>query len=174
MAGRSSRSMRFHGPRRQTSWSQLLETPFALSVSVPAFSRVAFGVQPAEMGQAESSTIVRSHLALHARPFPSLETEELPWACGLIIVSEEAFQAGAVAIPSPALSQSDADWLMFQQGYTSPFGFSNEYKNTNYNFDSKAMRKVHGENKRLCFVFSNRGDVQMDMAFQSRILFKLA
>ena len=40
--------------------------------------------------------------------------------------------------------------------------------------DSKAMRKVHEQNKELAFVFSNQAGISIAFAFQTRVLFKLA
>ena len=173
MAGRSKYSARSRSPRRSTTWMQALVTPFLSPIIVPAFSLAAVGIKPAEMQDAEASTIVRSYVTTKVQTVPTVDLIGRAFAFGLTIVSDEAFAAGTVALANP-LNSNDADWLLYYQGFTQPFGFSEEHQDSVYKVDSKAMRKIQGENKTLVLCFANGGSVGLEWIFQSRILFKLS
>jgi len=172
---RSTRMARSRGPRAQTQWNSGLASPFGGQfVLVPAASRVAGTFKPAQMGQTESPTIIRTLGSWYARPDDTVNSRALPYAFGLTIISDEAAGIGPIAIASPA--DGDGDWLFFRQWYTPANGFANDWTAINpMQIDSKAQRKVIGQNKTLAMVISNR-DTADDLRFffQTRILFRLA
>ena len=148
-------------------------TPFSTTLTIPASSRLALITKPSEMGQSESSTIVRSFLNLGVKAESSVNTAFRAFSCGLVVVSDNAASVGVTALPSPALD--DADWLLFYQGHVPPYGGVDDCRDCVHHIDSKAMRKVHGEGKSLAFVISNLSTiVSLEYSLTSRILFKLA
>jgi len=129
--------------------------------------------KPPELGDSESSTIVRTHLAVQVTPDLTISGLGLAFAFGMTLVSDQAAAVGATAIASPATD--DADWFVFYQGFTQPYGFANEYgSQTVHRVDSKAMRRALGENKTLAFVISNKTTTALEFFVQTRILYKLA
>jgi len=102
-----------------------------------------------------------------------------PWAFGLIVVSQEAFAAGAASIPGP-LSDGAQDWWFFHQyGFSfapnATLSNSEGSMNRTVEVDSKSMRKLHvGQN--LVGVFETGtevGTAVVRVSFDCRMLFKL-
>ena len=96
---------------------------------------------------------------------------------GLIVVTNQAFAAGAGSLPDPALE--NADWLWWKHvRYISGFyednaGAQRIFNATRYfEVDSKAQRKLDEENKTLVWVVKNQGGSTLRTGLGVRTLLK--
>ncbi len=165
---RSFGSARAH--KRQTEW--VLGNFGSATSSATGSVLYPTGFQPVVSGL----TIVRIRGELILSSLMNAATDSFQAAAGFIMVSDEAFAAGAASIPSP---QSDADddwiwhqWCSVQSGVLGAPGQGTEFR---FDIDNKAMRKFPG-GKTLVGVletFNEVGTVVIDTIINTRILVKL-
>jgi len=86
-------------------------------------------------------TILRTRARLWVRSDQSAGLEPQTGAFGLIVVSDRAADAGAVAIPGPGVDGADDGWFVHQTIVQSQETAAVS-GGTGYDIDSKAMRKV--------------------------------
>ncbi len=87
--------------------------------------------------------------------------EEVDGAIGLAIVSEDAFQAGITAVPTPIGDIDSDSWLLwqpFQHARALGTAAGQSPANSQYPLDSKAMRKFHAD-ERVVVVLENGSSV---------------
>ena len=161
--------------RRKTSWSQ--GPRGTLSISTNAQTIFASGAQ----ANVPELTLVRvrgelwitlSTVDAALSGFPQV-------AVGICNVTENAFGAGATAIPAPITDINWDGWLWFWQGrFTSPSGTLTDADgatNARIVIDSKAMRKVHVTDT-LVGVIQTTGEIgtaTMVANMETRVLDKL-
>ena len=95
-------------------------------------------------------------------------------AMGIIVVTDQAFAAGAVAMPDPRVDTA-ADWLWHSwttlQGDTGAVTQLDELRQVTV--DNKAMRRLPGGNKLLVFIITNQTGVGLNISTGFRTLVKL-
>ena len=144
------------------------EVAVALGAKVLLASTAGFGLGSA-------GTIVRSRGLLQIRVNTTGADVSWDGAFGMAVVSDTARATGITAIPGPF---SDSDWSGWyvHQFCAGELEFSMSVGrlilNWDYNIDSKAMRKVGGD-EALVFVYESRLGA-VDVVSHIRQLFKLA
>jgi len=101
-------------------------------------------------------------------------------ACGIIIVSSEAFTAGVGSVPTP-LSDMDRDWVWHSLFVLGPAVVATDdggdiSRNVRFEIDNKAMRKFRTD-ETLAFVAEGEivaGAPTADIGMVARQLFKLS
>jgi len=141
MANRRTTSRPFRAGRRQpTTWSR---TTSVGSLTVPAASKVlltTFTLANPGIGE----TVRRTRGLISISSDQTAAVEEQTGALGFVVVTDLAIAAGAASIPGPHTDSSDDGWfvwLPFMQTSIATLATANliSYQ---YDFDSKAMRKV--------------------------------
>ena len=108
--GRSSSRSRFR-PRPSAAnvdWSSVQDPPTA-TAGASTKTLLAGLTSTVNLEQ----TILRTRFSLHVRTDQGAATEDQRGALGFIIVTDDAFAAGATAIPGP-ITDTGADWFVYQ------------------------------------------------------------
>ena len=140
MAGR-------HGGRVRVARSTRVPTWVGVDISPQGLTQTGtlLGVANATLLALRPFTIIRTRLRFLITSDQSIASETTIGAFGMIIVEEEAADAGVASLPTPAV-EIDAPWFVFEPfvheiaffdatGIQTPAG-------TLFDVDSKAMRKV--------------------------------
>ena len=165
------RTSRPRGFRPQTAWASVTQL-FSLNIGFQMKTLIGsfFTIAP--------STIRRTFGLVSWRSDQQAVSEEPVGAFGMCVVSDDAFAAGAAAIPGP-FTDADSDlWFVHQFMYSS-FQFLDATGVTNptgsqYKIDSKAMRKFT-EAERVVIMVENGHGTQGALAWSAiRVLSSLA
>ena len=128
--------------KRLTSWFQFLPASAALSVTggtlMFSLNAAALALRP--------FTIVRTRFLVGIVSDQAAASEDYAAAFGMAVVSDEAVAVGVTAVPTPITQMASDFWFVHQMMFGSFLfgdvtGF-NESVMTQYEIDSKAMRKV--------------------------------
>jgi len=158
VARRAIRSpSRFAGARRQpTNWSRITE---ALRVTVPAASKVL--MHNLVLSNSGISEVVRrTRGVLNVSSDQAATQEFVSGALGAMVATDTAIAAGIASLPDPVTDQDDDGWLLWMpfmgllQGVQGTTGVDLMPTSLNFEFDSKAMRKVE-EGYGVIFVVAN-------------------
>ena len=159
--------------RRGTFWGRSPADTAATSLA--ASSAV---VDSTAVPVAEGQTVIRIRGMIHVRSDQLAATEDFAGAVGAIILTDQAVAAGGTAVPTPYTDQDSDLWFMHQYfvagvQFQSSIGFDHN-RWTRFDFDSKAMRKMHS-GQTLAFVVEN-GFTGNGMAYilNYAVLFKVA
>ena len=165
------RTSRTRGFRPQTDWASLT-APFSANIGFGTKILIGSFVGTGPV------TIRRTFGLVSWRSDQQAVSEEPMGAFGMCVVSEDAFAAGAAAIPGP-FSDADSDlWFVHQFMYSS-FQFADATGRTNptgmqYQINSKAMRKLT-EEERVVVMTENGHGSQGALSWMSlRVLSSLA
>jgi len=131
--------------RRETEWIGITWTGNALTslggTLFSSFNAAALALRP--------FTVVRLHLDVFLRSDQTASTEDFFGAIGVAIVSDQAVAVGVSAVPTPITDTSSDLWFVHQMiaggimaGGTPVEG---NIRSLRYEIDSKAMRKVNGD-----------------------------
>ena len=162
--------------RRVTDWGFSLSA--AAYVNIPAATAVLVSSIPGSvLGPLTPLTIVRTRGQLSVVPDQSQATEEQLGAMGITVISDRARAAGIGSIPRPGTETLWDGWFVHQ------FIAGKIFANTSVGFDSqgairyiidsKAMRKIDGDESAIAFVVENQHSTHaFDFALQVRMLIK--
>jgi len=169
---------RGHSPsRRQTGWNIGPGGVSQTSFSASGASILGSGIAPGSDGL----TVVRLRGSLdYALSIANAGTNGMHCAVGVGVVSNDAFAIGVTAVPHPI---SDAGWngWMYHRFFdahaitgTIADGVNGPAIAGRFEIDSKAMRKLP-ENTTLYAIVEvvEAGTAQLNVFFESRVLFKL-
>ena len=115
-------------------------------------------------GLGSAGTIIRSRGLLSVRPTTEGTSVSVDGAFGIAVVSATALATGITAIPGPF---TDADWSgwmvhqFFGFRYSVKTAVAEDLLNTNMEIDSKAMRKVAGDEAIVLVGESRQGAVSI-------------
>ena len=104
--------------------------------------------------------------------------DEQPFgAIGGIVVQDSAVAIGVTALPDPEADASSDSWFLHQYfaaptRFSSAVGFDAQ-PGRQYEFDSKAMRKVNGEEDIAFVITSASAAAGMEFLWKIRLLVKL-
>ena len=149
--------------------------PVAAATVVNASSVALIGVMNATALALRPFTILRTRLLFHAESDQGAASE-LPFGSfGLIVVTESAAAAGIGSLPTPN-TEADASWFVWQAWLSSfvlasAVGF-NEPSGSDYDIDSKAMRKV-GIDDQVAVIAENVSGVGSQVVVNGRMLVQL-
>ena len=148
------RTSRPRGFRPQTEWAAQVAL-FSLNIGFQTKTLLGSFTTGAP------TTIRRTFGLVNWRSDQQAASEEPVGAFGMCIVSEDAFAAGAAAIPGPFTDASSDLWFVHQFLY-SAFQFLDATGVTNptgsqYKIDSKAMRKLTEEERLVVMVENGHG-----------------
>ncbi len=131
-------------PRRSTQWLGSSDETAVTTLAANGKTldqTFAFG---------EPATIVRTRGTLWVASDQTVASESVAGALGMIVVTDQAAAIGASAIPGPSSASDDDGWFVWQPWFAdvnfedaTGLGFLTFAR---YDFDSKAMRKVHDGN----------------------------
>ncbi len=120
-------------------------------------------------------TVLRIRGNLHVASDQLLASEVMVGVFGMIMVTEDAFSAGAASVPGP-ISDGDADWILWhpftvRQFFASAIGFDTP-AGQEYVLDTKAKRIFEGGGtKRLAVVGETSSNSQgLVISAQFRLL----
>ncbi len=158
------------GPRRSTQWLGSADDTAvtALGSNVTLLDQTfAFG---------EPGTIVRTRGTLFVRPSVNTANATGFGVLGMAVVTDAAAAIGVTAIPAPSGASDDDAWFLWTPFATdvrfdTGIGFAMDTL-TVFQFDSKAMRKVH-DGSTAVVVLENDTTVSMDFVILFRMLIKL-
>ena len=124
-----------------------------------------------------SETVKRVRGLIHWKSDQLTASEYTIGAFGMLVVSEDAFAAGAASIPGPFTDASSDLWMVHQYVvsdmiFGSAVGFDSA-GGRSYEIDSKAMRKVT-EEERLVVMFENGSADAAQFGFGLRVLASLS
>lgn len=158
------------GPRRSTLW-----LGFAPDTTVTALAANASAIDQF-FTFSESSTIVRTRGTLWIGSDQESNDEIAFGALGMGVVSTPAFTAGVALVPTPSTEMEDDLWFQWLPWFTNLLfsdatGFQANLF-SRYDFDSKAMRKVHNGDT-LVVVLENDIAVGVNFMIMFRMLLKL-
>ncbi len=160
--------------RRESLWLFVSEDNSGLAAATAAvisnsLNATALALRP--------FTVVRSRIHLNIQSDQLAASEDQVGAFGIAVVSDQAVGIGISAVPTPVTDLGSDLWLAHQYmtastGFLSAVGFEAQFT-TNYEFDSKAMRKVE-DGSDLIFV-KERGTLGdgISMFSAGRVLIKL-
>jgi len=160
------------GVRRKTDW--FASAPLTAPVAVAASSAVLLEVAvPFDVGE----TVIRIRGLVSVRSDQVVASENMLGAFGIGIVTEQAATAGIASIPHPVTDGGWDGWMWhtyFADRFTflDSSGFSDGVSPRHYVIDSKAMRKVDG-NERLVVVVENSTATGINVTSMERILSKV-
>ena len=120
-------------------------------------------------------TIIRTRLLLFVESDQSIASEIAQGAFGMIVVQEEAVDAGVISLPTP-ISEADASFFVYEP-FVNSFVFGDatgfvEPAGTLMSIDSKAMRKV-GLSEDVASIVELGSAEGVNIAFEGRMLVKL-
>ena len=161
--------------KRETEW-------FASDGSVTAYTNLAAGnfliaqvLSTAELAM-RPFTIVRTLGLFSVQSDQTAAAREPFGAFGGIVVQEKALALGATAVPDP-VTQAQSDSWFLHQFIACPIAVATSAAfakvDAQYQFDSKAMRKVNGEEDVGFLVANAAAAGAMEFAWQIRMLVKL-
>ena len=159
---------RSQGQSRKVSWG---EGPFGV-LSLTATGASVFPTGSAAV--VDDLTLVRTRGALTFITSVPTSANFMRYGFGICIVSANAAGIGAMAIPS-AITDIDWDgWLYHRQGVAGADGGSGIGTIGAFQFDSKAMRKMHNTDVIVASLeVEETGAVTVFARLDSRQLFKL-
>ena len=128
--------------------------------SAASFSSLAAGssVIVGSFVSGGDATVVRTRGMLQILTDQRAATEEVHGALGMAVVSQDAFDSGIAAVPTPISDIGSNSWLLWTP-FEHAFGFGSnigiqEPSSSVFTFDSKAMRKFNAD-QRLVVVLEN-------------------
>jgi len=158
------------GARRETSWFDIPlvvagldgNAVLAATLTVPEAAKRPF-------------TIIRTHVQVMVHTDQQIASESWAAGFGLCVVSDQAAAIGVTAVPTP-ITDLDSDlWFMhqLQQGRFA-FGTAASFANIgdNYDYDSKAMRKVNDAQDVAVVIEGNTVGNGMTYSIWGRLLIK--
>ena len=167
---RSSRGARGGrgGQRRQSIWQGSTFGPTSLAVSsILVASMIDV---PGQLTYVDG-TVVRIRGAIAARTETGAFIGRL--AMGVMVISDEAFNAGGASIPNPDIDTA-GDWMYHRFAFLMGGGGSGFEQMLQIEVDNKAMRRLPGANKHLVFVLVNTSASEvLEVAGAFRSLVKL-
>ena len=164
------------GPVRATDWRLGIST--ATAIIVPANSKLLVtSFAAALLTTAAPFTIIRSRFLLGIQSDQAGASEEQLGAFGIGIVNEVARAVGVTGLPGPATDSLWDGWFVIQPiaqriQVNSAVGFDAQMA-TQYVIDSKAMRKVEGDEGIVVMVENLHGSHGFTLTLEGRILVKM-
>ena len=168
----SPRSVVRQGPRRKMAWSDF-QSGTVFTPLLPGTAVLSNIGSPTVAEQ----TIIRTRGILSIMSDQQAANETQIGALGIGVVQEQAASIGVIAVSHPiadSLSGLWFTWVPFAQSFLfiTAAGVDCQ-RQTNYEIDSKAMRKL-GANERLVFVVENQSAIHgLQFWFTIRMLSKL-
>jgi len=136
----------------------------AALVVVPAATKTIVG--SFTLSTAFEETVMRTRGILVWRSDQTVAAEQVTGAFGAIVVSEDAFAAGAASIPGPISDIDNDGWFMWQP-LVFNFRVADNAAGTVWQFDSKAKRIVR-PGSRIAIMVEN-GNATQGANFQAVI-----
>ncbi len=121
----------------------------------------------------EQFTLRRTRGLFGVAPDQLAQSERTIGAFGLCVVSGDAFAAGAASIPGPFTDDESDLWVVHQYVYSSlVFGDATGFQllNTNFDIDSKGMRKITEEERLVVMVENGSATFGMNWWMGVRVL----
>ena len=176
MANRIVRSgfIRGRSSKRLTTW--LRDVDSATASILAAGSSVLFASLTTEELALRPFTVVRVRGLLTVNSDQVGASEFVHGAIGFAVVSRQAVVAGVASVPTPTLEAESGLWFVHQYwAHTTVFqsatGFS-ENSQTNFEIDSKAMRKVDQGQDIVVVIENGSGNAGVEFILNFRILIK--
>ncbi len=172
---RGNTSIRRIGSKRSTDW--LIAFTSSAYIAVPANSSVLLGsIASAVLLDTTPFTVIRTRGIVSFSSDQIAANEEQLGGVGLAFTTERARAAGIASLPVPVTSINDDSffWLQFHGGnfrISSAVGVNPDMA-TNYEIDSKAMRKVESNDALVLVAENNHATNGFQVAVFIRILIK--
>ena len=165
------------GVRRRTGWEVGVgDIDSILTVTAPSVSIIGNGL----VALSDGLTLIRTRGVIQLITTSNdIALGGFTGAFGICIVSEDAFAVGATAVPDPVADSGWDGWLWHQffsllQGSVFSAQVSAGSGNLQIEIDSKAMRKMRGEDLLILVgEFLESGVASMSVVADTRMLFKL-
>jgi len=158
------------GPKRSTQWLGSADDTATVNLAANASvidQTFAFG---------EPATIIRTRGTLWVGADQKAADETAFGAMGMAVVTDAAAAIGVTAVPLPSGASDDDAWFLWLPWFTDIRVSSQVAVNFNihsrFDFDSKAMRKVH-DGSTAVVVLENDTSVGVDFVMLFRMLIKL-
>ena len=174
-ARRARAGARFTRTQRQpTNWARDVDVALVL---LPANSKVILATVVLS-NPGINETVRRTRGAVIVTSDQEAVQEEQLGAVGAIVVSDQAVGVGVGSLPDPVSDASDDGWFMWmpflQMTMTTLGGTSPARSVAQYEFDSKAMRRVE-EGFTVAFIAANSSpSTGLEIAFSVSILTSLS
>ena len=155
-----------------TDWASINS---AVQTNVGAASKVLLGSFSSSLG---TETVRRTRGLLSWSSDQQTASEFVPGAFGMCVVSLDAFTAGVASLLGP-VSDAGSDlwfvhqWMMFDLRFASGVGLEPHF-DRQYEFDSKAMRRVTEEERVVLVVENAHASSGAAFNFQIRLLGSLS
>ena len=167
-----NRSRSRSGQVRLTDWGNLAPATNTLGTSgvalIGSLSATALALRP--------FTVVRVHMGVQIRSDQNAAIEDQIAAVGWAVVSDQASAIGVTAVPTPVTDAASDLWLLHQWLMNSEVHDGGTGLGANigrgYDIDSKAMRKVNGDQD-LVVVLENAAFDGVTFFTAARFLVKL-
>jgi len=174
---RSPRFVVRSGTRRMTEWAGSADVTGTSSVAAAA-KVLDQSLTQAVLEAVTPATLVRTIGSLYVRSDQTATTENAFGAMGAAVVKENARAAGAASLPGPITNEDDDVWFLYQffnAGIVvgSEVGFRGSSVWYEYQFDSKAQRKVVSGDAVVFMLENASGTAGFVYILKWRMLFKL-
>ena len=162
------------GQRQPTTWARLVQ---ATDYQVVAAGTKVLLVTAVLSNPGISETIRRTRGLVSICSDQSVALEVQFGALGAMVVSDLAVAAGVASIPGPVTDANDDGWFVWQPVQQLQMGdvggALSASRSVQYEFDSKAMRRVQ-EGFAMAFVFENNGAHGVNVALAASLLTSLS
>jgi len=173
MAQRGRRIIRGGRQVRETIW---LSLPAAFDTLATSGTAALSSSLNAGALALRPFTIVRTHINWVCLTDQSAASEFFVGNLGLAVVSDQAAAIGVTAVPTPA-TDLDSDLWFLHQSWMGEFAFGDAtgfaQNDNNRNIDSKAMRKVNGDEDVVVVKEAGIGSSGVIVGTVGRMLVKL-
>ena len=132
--------------RRESLW--IFGTPIDTVLSAASTAALISTLNAAALAL-RPFTVVRTRGTFWLRSDQSATSEDFQASLGMAVVSDQAAAIGVTAVPTPEADRGSDLWFVYetaQQGFTRfDATGTTAFEGATVNFDSKAMRKVNGD-----------------------------
>ena len=163
MAGQRH-SVRAPGRRQPTNWARGFSTDGAYVTVAPSTKVLLGSFSPSVAGINETVRRTRGLISIVSDQTSVIETQA--GAFGMVMVTDLAIAAGAASIPGPITDASDDGWFVWQAFFQS--GLQTSFNN--YEFDSKAMRRMQDGYSAAIMVENANTGLGLDFGFGISLL----
>ena len=119
-------------------------------------------------------TVVRSHFELELLSDQAAAIESQAASFGIAVVSSESSGAGVTALPTPATDMGSDLWFVHKNLYADESVLTDRTRpSTKVSIDSKAMRKVNGDQDVVVLAELNAGASGFIINITGRMLIKV-
>ena len=171
----ATRGRRFNHVRRSTFWTGIASSTLT-NIIVAAPSDAQSVVTQAEMENVPNPTLVRTRGEIGVYGDMTADDAAILVGFGLMVADTKAFTIGTTALPLPLTDPDSDDWFWYttRMLINAPTGITDQLSAASIAVDSKAMRKIGGdETVVLVAEIDDHGSgIGVNFGFALRFLFK--